>query len=199
MLLDKEEYLSAGVNIGTRRKVEDMEKFIFNVKKNKLAIIDLEKSDERIETAASFLSQYEPEDILIISRKEIGHKPIVKFAEATGAERIFGRFMPGTLTNPNSDEFREPELVMVTDPEEDKQAIKEAVNAKIPIVAICDTVNKSDFIDFVIPANNKGAESLGTIFYLLAREFKKNKGLIDEDEDFDYEIEEFTAEVEEEE
>ncbi|MDY6777946.1 MAG: 30S ribosomal protein S2, partial [Candidatus Nanohaloarchaea archaeon] len=150
MLINKEEYLSAGANIGMRRKVEDMEPFIFRVKKNKLAIIDLEQTDERIQTGARFLSRYNPEDILVISRKEAGHKPVVTFAEATGAKKIFGRFMPGTLTNPDNDEFMEPEIVVVTDPKEDGQAVKEAVNAQIPVVAIADTVNSLSNIDFAI-------------------------------------------------
>jgi small subunit ribosomal protein S2 len=194
MLIDKEEYLSAGVNIGMRRKVQDMEPFIYRVKKNKLAIINLDESDNRIETGATFLSKYDPEDILVISRKEAGHKSIVTFAEATGAQRIFGRFMPGTLTNPNSDEYIEPEIVVVTDPIEDKQAVKEAVEAHIPVVAICDTVNKLENIDYVIPANNKGTRSLAVVYYLLAREYLKNRGELEEDEEFDYMIDDFETE-----
>lgn len=194
MLLDKEEYLSAGLNIGMRRKVEDMEPFIFRVKKNKLAIIDLEQTDERIQTAARFLSEYDPEDILVISRKEAGHKPVVTFAEATGAERIYGRFMPGTLTNPMSDDYIEPEVVVVTDPKEDKQVVKEAVNARIPVVAIADSVNKLEYIDLAIPANNKGTRSLATIYYLLAREYQKHRGEIEDDDEFEYTIDMFEAE-----
>ncbi|MDY6771618.1 MAG: 30S ribosomal protein S2 [Candidatus Nanohaloarchaea archaeon] len=194
MLLDKDDYLEAGVNIGMRRKVEDMEPFIYRVKKNKLAIIDLEQTDERIATGAHFLAQYDPEDILVISRKEAGHEPIVTFAEAVGAERIYGRFMPGTLTNPTNEDFREPELVVVTDPVEDKQAVREAVQAHIPVVAICDTINKLEFIDYCIPANNKGTRSLATIYYLLAREYQKERGELDSDDDFDYTIDDFEAE-----
>lgn len=194
MLLDKEEYLSAGLNIGMRRKVEDMERFIFRVKKNKLAIIDLEQTDERIQTAARFLSEYDPEDILVISRKETGHKPVVKFAEATGAERIYGRFMPGTLTNPKSDDYIEPEVVVVTDPKEDKQVVKEAVNARIPVVAIADSVNKLEYIDLAIPANNKGTRSLAVIYYLLAREYQKYRGELEDDDDFEHTIDMFEAE-----
>jgi small subunit ribosomal protein S2 len=194
MLIDKDDYLEAGVNIGMRRKVEDMKPFIYRVKKNKLAIIDLEQTDERIETAGRFLAQYDPEDILVISRKEAGHEPIVTFAEATGAERIYGRFMPGTLTNPTNEDFREPELVVVTDPVEDKQAVREAVQAHIPVVAICDTVNKLEYIDYCIPANNKGTRSLAIIYYLLAREYLKNRDMLEDDDAFEYTIDDFEAE-----
>ncbi|MCJ7479310.1 MAG: 30S ribosomal protein S2, partial [Candidatus Nanohaloarchaeota archaeon QJJ-7] len=100
MLTDKENYLEAGVNIGSQQQVKDMEPFIFQVKKNNLAIIDLDKTDERLQNAAHLLANYEPEEILVVSRKDIGHRPVVTFSEATGSRRIFGRFMPGTLTNP---------------------------------------------------------------------------------------------------
>lgn len=196
MLVDKEQYLEAGVNIGTRRNVKDMEEFIFRVKKNNLSILDIDKTDERIEQAAKMLAHYEPQDILLISRKPTGHKAIVTFGEATGADRIYGRFMPGSLTNPNSKEFREPEIVFVTDPEEDFLALEESVQANTPSIAIADSSNSLDYIDHVIPANNKGKRSIALVYYLLAREYLKARGEIDSDEDFEYTIEDFEAEEE---
>lgn len=194
ILVDRETYLSKGVHIGMRAKSKDMEPYIYRVKKNKLAIIDLEKTDERIKQAAQFLSKFDPEEILLVSRKEEGWKPIVKFSEVTGAEEIYDRFMPGVLTNPNSDKFMEPKVVVVTDPLEDKQAVKEAVDAKIPIVAICDSANTLEFIDLVIPGNNKGKKSLGMIYYLLTREYLKATGEIEEDDEFELSVEDFTEE-----
>lgn len=194
ILVDREEYLSNGVHIGMRSKSKHMDPFIYRVKKNKLAILDLDKTDNRIKKAADFLSNFDPEDILLVSRKEEGWKPIVKFSEVVGTKNIYGRFMPGVLTNPNSDEFMEPEVLVVVDPLEDKQAVKEAVDAKIPIVAICDAANTLEYIDLVVPGNNKGANSLGLIFYLLAREYMKNKGEIEEDDEFDFSPEDFTEE-----
>lgn len=191
--------MEAGVNIGTRRQVQDMEEFIFRVKKNNLAILDIEQTDERIRQAGQLLAQYDPEDILLVSRKENGHKAIVTFAEATGAHRIFGRFMPGTLTNPNSEDYREPEIVVVTDPEEDFLTVEEAVHANIPVVAIADSANSLDYIDHVIPANNKGRQSIALVYYLLAREFLKAKDEIETDDEFAYSVEDFLAEESDEE
>jgi len=194
MLLDKEDYLSAGVNIGMRRKVKDMEPYIFRVKKNKLSIIDLEQTDEKIAEAGEFLSQFEPDDVLVVSRKESGQRPIVTFSELTGARTIYGRFMPGTLTNPEMKSFIEPEVVVVTDPSEDQQAVREARQANIPVVAICDTANTLGDIDVVIPANNKGTRSLAVIYYLLTREYLKHRGVLENDEEFAYDIDDFEAE-----
>lgn len=195
--MEKEAYLESGVNIGSRQHVKDMESFIFRVKKNNLAIIDLEQTDARIEQAAELLAQYEPEDILVVSRKEIGHQAVVTFAEAVGSRRIYDRFMPGTLTNPSSDDFMEPEIVLVTDPEDDRTTVIETVDANLPVMAIADTGNSLEYIDYAIPANNKGKRSVATIYYLLAREILKKRGEIESDEDFDYTVADFEADDEE--
>jgi len=82
----------------------------------------------------------------------------------------------------------------VTDPEEDFLAVEEAVKANIPTIAIADSSNSLDYIDHVIPANNKGTQSIALVYYLLAREYLKARGEIDGDEDFDYTVDAFEAE-----
>lgn len=176
MLTDLDTYMEAGVHIGMRRKVAHMEPFIYFTKRNKLSIIDVEKIDERVQDAARLLAEYEPEDILVVSQKQPGHEPLHQFKEATDANVMTGRFMPGTLTNPNADSFIEPEIVVVTDPVSDEQAVTEAVDANIPIVALCDTANPFTHLDFVIPANNKGRNSLGLVYFLLADQYLDHRG-----------------------
>lgn len=193
MLIDRSDYLSGGVHIGMKSAHEDMDGYIFHVKKNQLAILDLEQTDERIREAARFLAGYDPEEILVVGRREDARLPVEKFSEYTGARKIAGRFMPGTLTNPNSEGFMEPEVVLVSDPDEDSQAIDEAVDARIPVVAIADSANSLEDIDIVIPANNKAGGSLATVYFLLAREIKDQR-----DEEFGAELEEFKPEQDEE-
>ncbi|MFB6182892.1 MAG: 30S ribosomal protein S2 [Candidatus Nanohaloarchaea archaeon] len=192
LLVDREEYLANGVHIGTKAQHDSMEKYIFHVKKNQLAILNLEDTDQRIRKAAKFLAKYDPEEILVVGRKEAARKPINKFSEATGAETITGRFMPGTLTNPKSENFVEPEVVLVTDPEEDKQAIDEAVDTHIPVVGIVDSESNIENIDLAVPANNKAGNSIGMVYYLLAREILKQK-----EEELTIELDEFQPETEE--
>jgi len=194
MLAERDEYLSRGVHIGMRTKSKDMGDFVFHVKKSKLAVIDVEKTDQRLEIAAKFLANYEPEEIVAVSRKENGIKPILKMQESCGIKALPGRFLPGMFTNPNSKEYTEPKIIIITDPSEDKQAVKEALAAKLPIIAICDTGNFTDNIDFIIPANNKGKKSLGLMYYLLTKNYMINKGLIKKETDFNYSIEDFTTE-----
>lgn len=191
-LLNREKYVSAGVHLGMRKKTKDMDQFIFKTRPDGLSIIDIEKVDERIDVTSSFLSRFDK--ILAVGRKENAVPVLKKLDGATEFDVIEGRFMPGTLTNPSFPDYFEPDVVIVTDPLIDEQAISEAIKKRIPIIAVCDTYTDMDYIDLVIPGNNKGRKSLGTIFYLLARETMKKKGQIDSDEDFGYELVDFTGE-----
>jgi small subunit ribosomal protein S2 len=65
----------------------------------------------------------------------------------------------------------------VTDPIGDSQAIREAVQSGIPIVALCDTNNMTSFIDLVIPTNNKGRKALSMVYYLLTKEILRLRGI----------------------
>jgi len=189
-LADRNDYLSAGVHIGMRMKTKGMEPFIFKTRSDGLSVLDIEKTDERIKTAASFLAGYK--EIMCVCRKTNGFKSVEKFAEVVGGKSVTGRFLPGTLTNPKFKNYTEPEIILVSDPIADKQAIKEATEKRIPIVAICDTYNDLEFIDLIIPANNKGKKSLGLIYFLLAREILKARGDIKSNEEFKATLEDFT-------
>jgi len=82
---------------------------------------------------------------------------------------------------------------VITDPLSDKRALQEAVKARVPIVAICNTSNETKHIDLVIPANNRGRKSIALIFYLLAREILKERGEIKSDDEFKYKLEDFVG------
>jgi len=191
-LADRNEYLSAGVHIGMKFKTKEMEPFIFKTRPGGLSVIDIEKTDERLKIAAKFIANYK--NIIVACRKTNGFKPIDKFVEIVGGKAIKGRFLPGILTNPNSPEFYEPDLLIVTDPIADSQAIVEAKNRRIPIVGLCDTYNSIEFIDFCIPTNNKGKKSLGLIYFILAREILKERKEIKKNSDFKYELKDFAEE-----
>jgi small subunit ribosomal protein S2 len=186
LLIDRDEYLANGVHIGTRSQTKDMEPYIFHVKKNQLAVLDVQQTDEKIRELAEYLADIPVEEILVVGRKDEAHYPVDRFTEVTGASKIIGRFMPGTLTNPESVEFQEPEVLVACDPEEDSQAIKEAHESNIPVIGIADSESSLENVDYVIPANNKGENSLSTVFYLLSQQMAEQKG-----EEFDYELDFF--------
>ncbi|MFP4115997.1 MAG: 30S ribosomal protein S2 [Candidatus Aenigmatarchaeota archaeon] len=191
-LMEREQYVNSGVHLGMRKKSKEMESFIFQTRPDGLSIIDIEKIDERINVASSFLSRFD--DILFVGRKESAAPVLEVLDEATDFHVIAERFMPGTLTNPSFSDYFEPDILVASDPLIDEQAISEAIKKGIPIVAVCDSYTNLDYVDLIIPGNNKGQKSLGTIFYLLARETLKKKGEIDGEGDFEYELSDFTGE-----
>jgi small subunit ribosomal protein S2 len=176
-LVPVEEYLAAGVHIGTQQKSKDMKRFIYRVRGDGLYILDIRETDDRIKTAAKFLNQYDPTKILVVTSRQYGQYPARKFAETIGGVAATGRFIPGMLTNQNLNGYMEPGVVVVTDPIGDSQAIREAVQCGIPVVALCDTNNMTSFIDLVIPTNNKGRKALSMVYYLLTKEMLHLHGI----------------------
>lgn len=186
-------YLASGIHIGTQRKIKAMKKFIFKVRSDGLAVLDIATIDKRIRTVANFLTKFAPERVMVVSGRDTGKKPVQKFCEVTGCRPVVTRFMPGSLTNPSFPNYREPDLIFVVDPGVDRQAIMEALRMNIPIVALCDTNNLPQNLDVVLPVNNKGKKSLALVFWLLAREFLKIKGKISSDDEFTFKVEDFEA------
>lgn len=187
MLTEKEKYLECGIHIGTTSKIRDMERFIYKILPNGLAVLNLSVLDKRIKAAALLLSKYS--NILVVGKKV--KKPLQTFAETVDAKVITGRFMPGSLTNPSYVNFFEPDIILLTDPFIDRNALKEAVKMRIPVIALCNTFNQTKFIDLVIPCNNKGKNSLAMIFFLLSREILKIRGKIKNNEEFNLKLDDF--------
>ena len=193
LLVPEENYLTSGVHIGTQQKSADMKGFIFKVRNDGLYVLDVKKTDERIKVAAKFLAQFEPGKILVVSTRQYGQKPAKVFARAIGTKVFAGRFVPGTMTNPNLPQFVEPDVLLATDPAADEQSLREALNIGIPIAALCDANNETRNVDIVIPTNNKGRRALAMIYWLLAREILKARGTILGNEDYRLTIEDFEA------
>lgn len=194
LLVAKDSYLKSGIHIGTKFKTRYMEQFIYTTRPDGLSVLNLQKIDERIKVMASFLSQYNPEDILVVSRRENGWKAVKEFGKATGIRVIAGRYPPGILTNTALEKYTETKIIVVTDSWPDRNVINDALKIGIPVIALCDTNNNSNNIDLVVPCNNKGKKSLGLLFYIVAREYLKNKGIIKEDSEFEGKLEEFMEE-----
>jgi len=185
LLIPLDKYLAAGLHIGTQQKTKDMERYIYRVRADGLYVLDVRKTNDRIGSAARFLAKYDPDDILAVSTRQYGQTPVRRFGEVTGAKTIPGRFIPGTLTNPNYAKFIEPKVVMVTDPRSDSQAIIEAKQVGIPVVALCDTENLLGNVDVVVPVNNKGRKAIALVYWLLARQILREREVIGPEDELD--------------
>ncbi|MEA3294693.1 MAG: 30S ribosomal protein S2 [Euryarchaeota archaeon] len=185
-----DDFLAAGIHIGTQQKTKDMMRFVYRVRTDGLYVLDIQTTDERIRMAAEVFARYDPTKILIVSARQYGHRPVKMFARTIGAKANVGRFIPGTLTNPNLDIYTEPDIVMVTDPHGDSQVIREVVKIGIPVIALCDTNNSTSNVDLVIPTNNKGRKALSLVYWLMAKQTAKNKDI-----PFSYSLEDFETEL----
>jgi small subunit ribosomal protein S2 len=184
-------YLKSGIHIGTKFKTKYMNQFIYKTRPDGLTVMNLQKIDERIRLMCNMVSHYNPEDILVVSRRENGWKAVKLFGKMTGVRVFAGRYPPGILTNPALETFQEAKLIIVTDSWPDRNAINDAMKIGIPVIALCDTNNQSNNIDLVVPCNNKGKKSLGLLFYILTREYMLAKGMIKTKEEFTVPIEDF--------
>jgi small subunit ribosomal protein S2 len=193
LLIDEDTFLTCGVHIGTKQKSKDMEPYVYKVRDDGLRILNVNKTSEKITEAANFLKEYEPKDVLVVSARQYGWKPAKKFADNCVFTCIAGRFTPGRLTNPEMQFFIEPKVIILTDPAADAQAFREAINISVPVVAMCDSNNLTTDIDIVIPGNNKGRRSLALIYWLMAREILRIKGVLSADEELDETIDDFEA------
>ena len=195
LLLPRDTLLSVGVHIGTRMKTRDTEPFIYRVRPDGLFVLDVKKTDDRIRVAGKFLARYEPSKVVVAATRLYAHEPVKKFCQLTGSMPLVGRFIPGMLSNPLYPHRVDPEIILVSDPRSDAQAVKEASAVGIPIVALCSTDNEFVGVDFVIPTNNKGRRALAVIFWLLARQILRERGELKADEDPKTTIEDFEAKI----
>lgn len=193
-LVDQDLYLKAGIHIGTKFRTKYMAPFIYKTRPDGLSVLNIQKIDERIRIAAQFLAQYEPEDILVVSRRENGWRPLKLLEKYTGIKIFAGRYPPGILTNTDLENFVEAKVLMVTDAWPDKNAVEDALRVGIPVVALCDTNNQANNIDLVVPCNNKGKKSLELFFYILTREYLKIRGLLTPELEKQIKVEDFMKE-----
>jgi small subunit ribosomal protein S2 len=198
-LVDMDQYLSSGVHIGTRQKAGAMNSYIYRVRPDGLYVLDVRKADERIRLAARLVAQFDPRKVFVVSARQYGQRPVVKFGEVTGVKVSAGRFIPGSLTNPSFKGYMEPDLLIVTDPVADEQPLSEAAEVGIPVIGLCDTDNETANVDLVIPTNNRGRKALALVYWLLAREVLRERGDLPEGKEFDVSLEEFESKLGEEE
>lgn len=196
MLVPNDIYLKSGIHIGTKFRTKAMAKFIYKTRPDGLSVLNLQRIDERLRVAGRLLSDYEPQEILIVCRRENGWKAVKNFSKLTGIDVFAKRYPPGILTNIELETFIEKKIMLVVDEWADRNAIKDAIRMGITVISLCDTNNQANNIDLIIPCNNKGHKSLGLIFFILAREYLLKRGKISNEKEMSLKLEDFMVEEE---
>lgn len=194
LLSPLDDYLKVGLHIGTKVRSKDMAPFIYKVRPDGLAVLNVEKINERIKIATRILSKYDKNDILIVCRRENGWRAVKLFSELTGIKAFTGRYPPGILTNPKLKDFMEIKLLFVCDPFPSKNIIEDAAKIGLTVLALCDSNDSLKNVDFAVPCNNKGKKSLGLLFWILAKNYLIEKGAIKNDSELKYKLDDFIAE-----
>jgi small subunit ribosomal protein SAe len=184
--------LACSVHTGRTNIDPTMRRYVWKRRKDGVHIFDLAKTWQKIVLAARVIATIEnPADVFLISAQQKGQKPCHKFAQYTGANALSGRFTPGTFTNQIQEKFVEPRLLIVCDPRTDHQPLTEASYVNIPAIALCNSDSPTRNVEIAIPCNNESASSVGLIFWLLAREVLRLKGVIPRKENWDVIVDAF--------
>merc|ERR1712058_89857 len=171
--------LAATTHVGSQNSETTMEQYIFKKTNEGKNIINLKKTWEKILLAARAIAAVEnPADVYVCASRPYTQRAVLKFARYVGCSPIAGRFTPGAFTNQIQAAFREPRLLVISDPRSDHQPITEGSYANIPVIGFCNTDSPTKFIDVAIPCNNKSPHSIGLMWWMLAREVLRLRGSI---------------------
>merc|ERR1712183_1003225 len=179
---DLTKMLAATTHIGSDNSETTMEQYIFKKKTDGINIINLKKTWEKLLLAARAIAAVEnPQDVFVFASRPYAQRAVLKFARYVGCSSIAGRFTPGAFTNQIQAAFREPRLLLISDPRADHQSVTEGSYANIPVMAFCNVDSPTKFIDLAVPCNNKSPQSLGLMWWMLAREVLRLRGSISRD------------------
>ena len=175
---DIKNLIIAGCHLGGKKITKQMRKYVYTIRKDGIAIFDVNKIYEKIQVAARIIASVDPDSVISVSSREAGQRAVYKFSHFTKTQAVTGRWSPGMLTNQTTKKYVEPRLLIVSDPRTDYNAILESSYVNLPVIAICNSDNVLKYVDCAIPCNNRSNYSIAMIWYLLTKavlEIKKEE------------------------
>ena len=175
---DIKNLIIAGCHLGGKKITKQMRKYVYTIRKDGIAIFDVNKIYEKIQVAARIIASVDPDSVISVSSRETGQRAVYKFSHFTRTQAVTGRWSPGMLTNQTTKKYVEPRLLIVSDPRTDYNAILESSYVNLPVIAICNSDNMLKYVDCAIPCNNRNNYSIAMIWYLLTKavlEIKKEE------------------------
>ena len=173
---DIKNLIIAGCHLGGKKITKQMRKYVYTIRKDGIAIFDVNKIYEKIQVAARIIASVDPDSVISVSSREAGQRAVYKFSHFTRTQAVTGRWSPGMLTNQTTKKYVEPRLLIVSDPRTDYNAILESSYVNLPVIAICNSDNMLKYVDCAIPCNNRN--NIAMIWYLLTKavlEIKKEE------------------------
>ena len=166
---DIKNLIIAGCHLGGKKITKQMRKYVYTIRKDGIAIFDVNKIYEKIQVAARIIASVDPDSVISVSSREAGQRAVYKFSHFTRTQAVTGRWSPGMLTNQTTKKYVEPRLLIVSDPRTDYNAILESSYVNIPVIAICNSDNDLKYVDCAIPCNNRSNKAIAMIWYLLTK------------------------------
>jgi len=196
---DVKRMLACNVHKGSRNVTPQMETYVWKRNVDGIHIIDLRKTWEKLVLAARVIvSMDNSQDVcavaLTVGRSKtppIAQRAVLKFSQYCSTKHIVGRFTPGTFTNRIQSNFFEPRLLVVSDPLTDFQPILESSYVNMPVISFSNVDSPTKHIDIAIPCNTRSKHSVALMWWMLAREVRRLKGLDARNKEWDVMVDMF--------
>lgn len=98
-LIPLNDYIRSGTYIGTKVITPHMRPFIYRRRNDGIAIINTNIIDEKLKEAARFLGDFNPENIVVVCKRESGWRAVKLFSELTGIRCFTKKYPAGIITN----------------------------------------------------------------------------------------------------
>lgn len=190
--------LAAGVHLGQSTSLwrPSTQPFVYGEYKG-IHIIDLNKTLAYLKRAARVVEGVTERGgiVLFLGTREGQKRALQEAAKRTHGFYVSSRWIPGTLTNPTEissvwerhevdfsdkptgrqlapDEavsIVKPDLLVILNPTENRNALKEAMQARVPTIGIIDTDSEPSLVTYPIPGNDDSLRSVNLITGILAK------------------------------